>query len=385
MDKRFGSTLFGLTAGAVLALAAMPALAQVKVGVTLSATGPAAALGIPERNTIALLPTEVAGQKIEYIVLDDATDPSEATRNARKLVSEDRVDVLIGSSATPGSAAVAEVAHESRTPQLALSPVALPADREAWVFRMPQHNRVMASAVVGHMKERGVKSLGFIGYADAYGEEWLTELRPLLEAAGIRLGPVERYARNDTSVAGQALKLVSARPDAIIIVGSGSPAALPHMTLVERGYQGQLYHTHASANPAFLRVAGASAEGAIIPIGPVVVAAQVPDEHPSKAIGLEFVKAYEDKFGANSFSSFAGHAYDAFLVLQAALPSALESGAKPGTAEFRKALRDAIENAREVVATHGVYNMSAEDHFGMDERARVLVQVENGGYRLLGH
>jgi branched-chain amino acid transport system substrate-binding protein len=371
-------------AASVAALfAATPALAQIKVGVSLSATGPAAALGIPEKNAFALMPTEVAGQKIEYIMLDDATDPSLGTKNARKLVSEDRVDVLIGSSATPASAAIAEVANESGTPQLALAPVTLPADKEKWVFRLPQHNKVMASALVGHMKTTGVKSLGFIGYSDAYGEDWITAIKPMLESAGIKFGPIERFNRTDTSVSGQVLKLVSSRPDAVLVVGSGSPAALPQTSLVERGYKGRIYQTHAAANPAFLRVAGKAAEGAIIPIGPVVVADQVPDSHPSKQAGLSFVKAYEAKYGEGSFSSFAGHANDAFLLLQDAIPVALKS-AKPGTPEFRKALRDALESGKEVVASHGVYKMTADDHFGADDRARVLIRVENGGYKLLG-
>ncbi len=373
-----------MAASVAAMFAAAPAFAQVKVGVSLSATGPAAALGIPEKNVFALLPGEVAGQKIEYIVLDDATDPSLGTKNARKLVSEDKVDVLIGSSATPASAAIAEVANESQTPQLALAPVTVPADKETWVFRLPQPNRVMASALIEHMKKTGVKSLGFIGYSDAYGEDWINAIKPMLEKEGIKFGPVERFNRTDTSVSGQVLKLVSARPDAVLVVGSGSPAALPQSSLVERGYKGQIYQTHAAANPAFLRVAGKAAEGAIMPIGPVVVADQVAASHPSKRIGQDFVKTYEAKYGENSFSSFAGHAYDAFLLLQQAIPVALKGG-KPGTPEFRKALRDAIEASKEVVATHGVYNMSTGDHFGTDERARVLIKVENGGYKLLGN
>ncbi|MCB1958056.1 MAG: ABC transporter substrate-binding protein [Rhodocyclaceae bacterium] len=367
---------------AMLLAATQPARADITVGVSLSSTGPGAALGIPEKNAVALMPAEIGGEKVNYVVLDDGTDPSAATKNARKLVTEDQVDVLVGSSVTPSSLAIAEVAVESRTPQISIAPINLPPEKNTWVFRTPQHNSVMAGALVAHMKKAGVRKLGFIGYSDAYGEDWLTAIKPLLEQAGIALTTTERFNRTDTSVSGQVLKVVASRPDAVLVVASGSPAALPQTALKERGFTGQIYQTHAAANPAFLKVAGAKAEGTIMPIGPVVVVDQIADSHPSKAAGAAFVKAYEAKYGAGSFSSFAGHAYDAYHLLAAAIPVALKS-AKPGTAEFRQALRDALEASKDVVGVHGVFTMTPQDHFGMDERGRVLIQVVQGGYKLL--
>lgn len=359
-----------------------PALADITIGISLSATGPGASLGIPEKNVFALLPTQIGNEKVNFIVLDDATDPTMATKNARKLVTEDKVDVLVGSSTTPATAAIAEVANESATPQVTISPVSLPAERNKWVFRTPQQNSVMAAALIGHMKQNGVKTLGFIGFSDAYGEDWLTSVTAKAEAAGIKLVATERYARADTSVSGQVLKLVSARPDAILVVGSGSPAALPQTTLVERGYKGQVYQTHAVANQAFLKVAGKAADGVIIPVGPVVVVDQIADSHPSKSVGKNLVTKYEEKYGAGSFSSFAGHAFDAWRLIEQAVPVALKS-AKPGTPEFRAALRDALEGNKEVIASHGVYNMNANDHFGLDERSHVLVKIDSGNYKLI--
>lgn len=365
-------------------LASQPALADINVGVSLCSTGPGAALGIPEKNAVALLPAEIGGEKINYILLDDATDPSAATKNARKLTTEDKVDVLLGSSVTPSSLAIAEVAFETQTPQIAVAPANLPPEKDRWVFRTPQHVNVMASAVVAHMKSKGVKTVGFLGYSDAYGEDWLVAMKPMLEAAGIKFTTVERFNRTDTSVNGQVLKIVSSQPDAVLVVASGSPAALPQTALVERAYKGQIYQTHAAANPAFLKVAGKAADGAIMPIGPVVVVDQIADTHPSKKPGQAFVKAYETMYGAGTFSSFAGHIHDAGSLLQAAVPVALKK-AKPGTTEFRLALRDALEGAKDVVGVHGVFNMTPTDHFGMDDRGRVLIRVENGGYKLIAN
>lgn len=365
-------------------LLAMASLAQadINIGVSVSATGPAASLGIPEKNTFAVLPAMVAGEKINYIVLDDATDPGQATKNARKLVTEDNVDVLVGSSSTPACAAIAEVANETATPQVAMCPVDLPAAKNNWVFRAPQHNSLMAKALVGHMKLVGVKTLGFIGFNDPYGEVWLKEITAAAEATGIKLVAVERFNRVDTSVSGQVLKLVAAKPDAVMIAGSGTPAALPHMTLIDRGYKGQIYQTHAAANKEFLRVGGKAVEGGILPIGPVAVASQLPDSHPSKKVALEYIKLYEGKYGASTVSSFGAYAYDAFKLIEKAIPIALKQ-AKPGTPKFRQAMRDAIENEREVAGAHGVFNMSATDHFGLDERARILVRVVGGDWKII--
>ncbi|HLS52199.1 MAG TPA: ABC transporter substrate-binding protein [Burkholderiaceae bacterium] len=361
---------------------ALPAFADINIGISLSSTGPAAALGIPERNTVTILPDTIAGEKVNYIVLDDATDSTQAGRNARKLVAEEKVDVLWGSSSQPTSAAMAEVADEAETAVITLAPLEFPAEKNKWVFRAPQNFGVMADAIIEHMQANGVKTLGFIGYADAYGESWLSELNRSLEGTDIELSGLERFNRTDTSVTGQAVKLVAANPDAILIVASGTPSAMPQAALLDRGYKGQIYQTHGTATKEYIRVGGDAVEGTVLPVGPIIVADQLPDSHPSKAPGLEYTRLYEDKFGKGSLSAFGAHLYDAYLLTAAAIPKALEK-AKPGTAEFRQALRDALEATNELPATHGVFTMSPDDHFGHDERARVLITVKDGDWQLI--
>ncbi len=365
-----------------LGLAVGSAWADITIGVSVSATGPAASLGIPEKQTFALLPQTLGGEKVKYIVYDDATDPSTAVKNARKFTSEDKVDAIIASSATPTSMAILEVAFETKTPQIAMAPLPPAGEKAPWVFTTPQNFTQMALAIAQHMASNNIKSIGFIGYADPYGELWLKAMQAAAEAKGITISAVERYQRNDTSVTGQALKLIGAKPDAILIAASGTPAVLPQTTLIERGYKGKFYQTHGIANRDFLRVGGKNVEGTLFPVGPMLLAEQLPDSHPSKKPALEYIKLYETAYGPNTRSTFGGHGWDAYLLLNRAVPEALKK-AKPGTPEFRLALRDALENVKELAAVHGVFDMSAKDHNGLDGRAAIMATVENGDWKLV--
>ena len=367
---------------AATALAASgAALADITIGVIAPLTGPASGLGIPAGNQVKLWPKEIAGEKLNVMVMDDATDPTQGVTAAKRFVTQDKVDIIMGSVATPVAAAIAQVAAESQTPQLSWSPVALPAGKDHWVFRMPQSNAVMGHAVLEHMKKQGVKSVGFLGYSDAYGETWLTDFKPMAEKAGIKFGPVERFARADTSVTGQALKLVSANPDAILVVASGSGAAMPEMALRERGYKGKVYQTHAAATRDLMRVGGKAVEGTYVVSGPAVLAEQLPDSHPSKPEAIKFVQQYEKAYGPGSRNQFAGHAYDSIIVLEKAVPIALKK-AKPGTPEFRAALRDAFEHIGRTVLAHGVLNWTAQDHWGYTNDTGVMMKVVDGQFKV---
>ena len=362
-------------------LIAGAALADIPIGVTLPLTGPASGLGIPMNNQFKLWPATIAGEKIKLVILDDATDPTNAVKNARRFVTDDKADLIIGSAATPGAIAVADVAMETQTPQLAASPAQLPPGKDAWTFRLPQSNNVMSHAVVAHMVKQGVKTVGFLGYTDAYGEGWIKDFTPLAEKAGIKVIAAERFARTDTSVTAQALKLVSANPDAMLIVASGSGAAMPHKAIVERGFKGKIYQTHAAATRDLMRVGGKDVEGAYVVSGPVIAPEQLPESHPSKKTAVDFVTQYEKANGPGSRNQFAGHSYDAVIVLQKAIPIALKK-AKPGTKEFRAALREAFETMGRTVLAHGVMNWTKDDHWGYTNETGVIVKVVNGDWKV---
>ena len=361
-------------------------IAQIRIGVTISSTGPAASLGIPEKNTIELLPREIAGKKIEYIVLDDASDTTTTVTNTRKLITEDKVDAIIGSTTTPNSLAMLPVLGEGKTPAITLassSRIVEPMDaNRMWMFKTPQSDVMMATAIAENMSNAGVKKMGFIGFNNALGEAFYTEVAKYAELKGIKVVASERFSPTDTSVVGQILKVVSANPDAVVIGASGTPAATPVRALLERGYKGRIYHNHGVANREFLRVCGKDCDGTYLPTGPVMVASQLPDSNPVKKPATDFVKRYESKFGAGNVAAFAAYAWDAGLLLQRAIPEALKK-AQPGTAEFRAALRDALENIRNEPSTNGIVNMSKTDHLGLDQRARVMVQIKGGEWKFL--
>jgi branched-chain amino acid transport system substrate-binding protein len=372
---------------AALATAALAAHADITVGVTVSATGPAASLGIPEKNTIELMPKQIGKHKVNYVVLDDASDTTNAVSNARKLITESKVDVIIGSTTTPNSLAMIDVAAESQTPMISMAASARivePVDaKKRWVFKTPQNDIMMAIAIAQHMANNGIKSVAFIGFADAYGEGWLQEFQKAAGIKSLNVVAVERYNRTDTSVTGQVLKVQAAKPDAVLIAGSGTPAALPQKSLRERGYTGKIYQTHGVANNDFLRVGGKDVEGTILPAGPMLVAAQLPADHPVRKSALAYVNAYEAKYGKGSVSTFGGHGWDAGLLVERAATEALKK-AQPGTPAFRAAMRDALEGVKELAGAHGIFNMSAADHNGLDQRGRVMVTISNGTWKYIG-
>ena len=371
-------TLLGLSLALGLVSAAQ---ADITVGVTLSTTGPAASLGIPEQNTIALLPKSIGGHKVNYIVLDDRSDTTAAVANTRRLITESKADIIFGSTTTPNSLAMIDVVAEAQTPMVSLaasSRIVEPVDaKRRWVFKTAQNDIMMALAIAEHMANNGIKRVGFIGFADAYGEGWLQEFGKVAGAKRLEIVATERYARTDSSVTSQILKLVASNPDAVLIAGSGTPAALPQRTLKERGYAGRIYQTHGVANNDFLRVGGKDVDGTLLPAGPVLVATQLPANHAMRKSAMAYVSAFEASNGAGSANTFGATAWDAGLLLAAAGPVALKK-AQPGTPEFRAALRDALEQVKDLPAAGGVYNMSPNDHLGQDQRARVMVKIDGG-------
>jgi branched-chain amino acid transport system substrate-binding protein len=374
--------LSAVAIAAALALPGSPARAQsseIVIGITITTTGPAAALGIPERNALEFVTKQIGGVPLKVIVLDDGGDPTTATTNARRFVTESKADIIMGSSTTPPSIAVSNVANEAGIPHLGLAPFPITPERAKWSVDMPQPVPIMGKVLYQHMKAHNIKTVGYIGYSDSYGDLWLNDFKAQALPMGMTLVDEERFARPDTSVAGQVLKLVAANPDAVLVGASGTAAGLPQTELRARGYKGLIYQTHGAASMDFIRIAGPAAEGVIMASGPVMNPEGQPDSALTKKPGLALDTAYEAKYGPNSRSQFAGHSYDAFLVLERVIPVALQK-AKPGTLEFREAIRQAFLTEHEIAASQGVYNFTEKDRYGLDDRSRIILTVKNGKY-----
>ncbi|MCA3177402.1 MAG: ABC transporter substrate-binding protein [Burkholderiaceae bacterium] len=364
------------------ALAAAVAAQEIRIGLTGTFTGPNASVGIPYRNAAEIFPPTMGGVPVKWIVLDDGGDPTAALKNARRFVDEDKVDAIVGSTSTPTATALFDVANDSKTLQIAMAPVAIPAAKSAWLFNIPQPVPLMVSAIVEDMKRRGVKSAAYIGYADGWGDLNWNAFNKLATDAGIKVLAAERFNRTDTSVTAQALKVFAAAPDALFVGAAGTPAVLPHVSIRDLGFKGPVYHTHGAVAGAVIQAGGKAIEGALMPTGPMVVTADLPESNPIRKVSTDFIARYQAKWGPGAVAPFAGYAWDAQLLLDAAATRAIKSGAKPGTPQFREALRNAMISGTEVVGTNAVYKYSEADRYGVDERARVLVTVKDGAFRL---
>jgi len=361
------------------------AQAEITVGFVTSQSGPGSSIGVLyDRGMKAAVEyaSSIGEEKIKFIQLDDGSDPSAATRNARKLIEENKVDLLIGTATAPSTIAMVAVANELKVPMIAISPITVPAtdSGDRWAIAMPQPPSLMVKVVVDRMKRDGIKNFAYIGFSDAWGDLVYNGAQKPAEANGMKVLTNERYARTDNSVTGQVLKIMATKPDAVLLGGSATQGALPPLTLAERGYKGPLYGTPALLNADFIRVGGKAVEGVLVSAGPVIVAEQLPDTHFSKKISMAFRAAYQKANGMPTTDGFSAYSFDAWLVFLDAAKRAMAT-AKPGTPEFRTALKNAIFTTKDLVGTHAIYNFRPGESYGVDERSLVLVRLVGGKWK----
>lgn len=369
----------------------LAAFAQVKIGVITSATGSMSAIGRAQENAASLLPRRAGELTIDYIVYDDASDVAQTQALFRKIITTHRVDAIIGPTGSPGALAVIPLVAEAGVPLLApigTAAVILPMDEQKrWVFKPTPNDELVVATLLDHMKKTGVRSVALMAFDDAYGERWIAEFSARAPQAGLRIAATERF-RADAPADAATSRLLAARSDAVLIVGTGISALAPHVALFDQGYKGAIYHTHGATSREFIRLGAKKVAGALMAASPLLVALhEIPDSNPSKAVAQGYATAYERRHGAKATGNGNGASvYDSGLLLHKAIAQVAQvaPSAKPGTAEFRAALRDALERTRDFAGTQGLFNMSPADHSGLDKRSRVMLVIHDHTWKLAG-
>lgn len=374
----------------VMPLGVAAAQAPIRIGFIDALSGPNAALGLPQQRGLQVAHAqwpEVDGHKVIVITEDDGSDPAASEREARKLAHDDHVDVLIGTVGVPNVMAMASIATSSRTPQISPDPTSHPTTDPAtqWTVSIEQPFGLMVGTVVRQMRKDGVKTVAYIGFSDALGDLAYRDLVASAKQAGIKVLDDERYARSDTSVTGQVLRMMSLHPDAVFGGNSGSAAALPFLALRKLGYKGRFYDQHGVINDAFVKVVGEAGNGLVAVSGPGVVAEQLPRDNPVRPVALKFLELYRKRFHADPSGLFESYGYDAYRLFVSA---ARRATGTPGTAAYRASLRQAILSTHGLVQTNGILSFKPGDYYGygsgrVDQHAAVPVRLVDGKWRLI--
>jgi branched-chain amino acid transport system substrate-binding protein len=347
-----------------------PARAEIVVGVSLSLSGPAAAIGLAQRRVVDHLPRRVAGQSVRYEVRDDGSDPARAAANAVSLVEQAGADAVIGSTTVAGTLAMLPALAARGVVLMSPAAVGLPADDNGrWLFRTVADTGVMANAVMAHMQAHGVRRAAFFGAGNAFAARWGDWFETLALLRHIDRVAVE--SSDPDGLAARVARVVDLQPEAVLVAAAGSRAVAVVRALRDAGYTGRLYLTHAVAIHAFLDACEATCEGVFVSAGPGRVAGRSTEAS---------VVALAGALGGRGLSQFEAGLWDAGQLLAAAVPSALAKGG-PGSSAFRHALRGGVERLPAQAGANGVYRFSQTDHAGLDQRAAVMLEVAAGAWR----
>jgi branched-chain amino acid transport system substrate-binding protein len=364
---------------------------EFRIGSVVTLTGPASSLGLPEKNALDLLQEQVGKDTslpftVKFITYDDASDPTKAVNEVRKLITEDKVHVVICCSTTPASMAILETVTQAKVPNISLAlgqSVIEPVKDRQWIFKTPSTDQLQVAALVDDMVKRGFKKVAFLGLEDSFGEGGWIALQGVAKNKGVEIVASERFARTDTNFTPQALKVKQAGPDAVYIHAIPPSSALVHQALKRVGFAGPVYHSGGSANNAFVSIGKKDVDGALLGTTPVLVYTDLPDSNPLKPVIAEFAALYEKRFNVPKVDIFPGQSWDAGNIALQAAGEAVKGGAKLDDVEaFRAALRDKIESIKEFVGVGGIFNYSANDHLGLDSRSTFIAVVKDDQFRL---
>ena len=366
-----------------LALAATQAQAQepIRIGSFLAITGPASFLGDPENKTLEMLVEQinaaggVLGRKLQLVAYDSAGDAEKARTFTKRLLEQDKVDVLIGGSSTGETMAAVPLAEQASVPFISLAgAVVIIEPVKKWVFKTPHTDRMACEKVFVDMKARGATKAALISGSGGFDKSMRGECLKVAGRYGIEVVADETYGATDTDMTPQLAKIKASAAQAVLNAGFGQGPAIVTRNARQVGLTLPLYQSHGVASKEFIRLAGAAADGVRLPASALLVSELLPDGDAQKPVVSGYRKAFEERFKAE-VSTFGGHAFDGLMLAVGAIKAA-------GGADKAK-VRDALEATRGYVGTGGVVNMSASDHMGLDLSAFRMLEVRNGDWTLV--
>ncbi len=355
----------------------------IRIGSFLSASGPASFLGDPQRKTLRLYVDRineeggVLGRPLEFTYYDDHGASDQARTFARRLIARDRSDIIIGGSTTGATMAAVELIERLEVPFISLAGAVVVVEPvKKWVFKTPETDRMAAEQVFADMQRRGISKIGLISGTGGFGASGRQQSHAVAADYGIEIIEDETYAPDDTDMTPQLTRIRSnPEVEAILNFDFGQAPAIVTRNYAALGIDRPLYQSHGVASESYLELAGAAAEGVRLPVSPILVADLLPDDDPQKAPTMAFRETYREAHGETP-SAFAGYAYDALML-------AVDAIERAGTTDPH-AVRDALEQTTDFQGVTGTFNMSPEDHMGLDiETSFRMVEVRNGTWQLI--
>ncbi len=353
-----------------------------RIGAVIDISGPSSSLGVPERDTLQMLADKVNaaggvnGHPLELTILDNKSDETEAVLAVKRLIDQQKVLAVIGGSSSGTSMSMIDTVQKEKVPMISLaaaSTIVEPAQERQWVFKTPQSDIVAINKLMGYLKEKGLTKVAFLYMNNAYGDNGKKAFAVAAQAGGLQIVDEEKFEATDKDMTPQLTRVKTSGAQAAVVWAIPPSASIVTKNFKDLNMGIPLFHSHGVGNQTFIDLAQGGADGVILPIGKLIVAAQIPDSDPQKKVLTSYMDEYSKKYNSPP-NSFGGYAWDAFYLLVNALEKA---------GPDRAAIRDQLEKTQSFTSVSGVFNMSTGDHNGLKEDSMVLVQIENGQWKLL--
>jgi branched-chain amino acid transport system substrate-binding protein len=295
---------------------------------------------------------------------------------ATKTLVEKGVLAILGASSSGPSMAMVKIAQSEEVPMISLaaaSTIVEPAAERKWVFKTAQSDRIMVNKILGYLEQNKLSQVAFLYMNNAYGDNGKKAFAAAIKDRGITVVAEEKFDASDKDMTPQLTRVKASGAQAMIVWAIPPSASILTKNIKDLALTIPLIHSHGVGNQNFIDLAQGAADGVILPIGKLTVAEQIEADDPQKKVLETYMKDYTAKYNTPP-NSFGGYAWDGLSLLVNALEKA---------GPDRMAIRDELEKTQNLTGISGIFNMSAQDHNGLQEDSAVLVQIQNGQWKLL--